>query len=290
MFIDPSSHPPEMQTSLLDPEDVAEMVGIIDYNQAIIKAMGGPLAEQGDLSRFHQILDVACGSGDWVLDVAHTNPHIEIAGIDPSATMIQYANARASSQGLTNASFEQMDILHTLDFSDNTFDLVNAHIIGHSVPREAWLPLLQECLRILRPGGVLRTTDTDGGGHTNSAAYQQMDRYMAQAMFAAGFGFSPDGLSIGMTPVMGSLLKQVGCQNIQYRAHALPFSAGSEAHESAYQTAAVVCKVGQEFAVRMSVVGQEEISQLYHQMLVDMLADDFCGIKFFLTTWGSKPL
>jgi len=287
---DPSSSVSETNTFPFDLGEVPEMASFIDHYQTITKAMGGPLAEQNDLSHFSQMLDLACGPGSWVLDVAHANTHIDVAGVDANPMMVEYASARARSQGLHNASFEVMDIFHPLDFSDNTFDLVNAQLLAAFVPRKLWPQILQECLRITRPGGIFRMTEVEGGGHTNSAAYEKMHRYLSQAMHAAGFGFSPDGLSPRITPMMGRLLKNAGYQNIQYRAFAIDFSAGSEAHGSIYRNTAIVSKIGQTFAVKMGVAKPDEIEQLYQQIQIDMLADDFCGIWFHLTVWGTKPL
>src|SRR6185312_15034081 len=91
---------------------------------------------------------------------------------------------------LLNASFEVMNILAPLDFSDHTFDLVNIGPSGARIPRSAWPTLLHECLRVLRPGGILRLTQTDGAGSTTSPAYERFHRLTVQALHQAGCGFS----------------------------------------------------------------------------------------------------
>jgi ubiquinone/menaquinone biosynthesis C-methylase UbiE len=154
--------------------------------------MGGPLAEYPPetVVSFQRVLDLACGPGGWVLDVAFASPETEIAGVDISKTMIDYAGARARSQSLTNVSFGIMDITHPLDFSENAFDLVNARFINGVFRRDAWIPLLTECRRVLRQGGLLRLTEMVDIGVSNSPAFEQMNVWLYEAMWKLGYGFS----------------------------------------------------------------------------------------------------
>jgi hypothetical protein len=48
-------------------------------------------------------------------------------------------------------------------------------------------------------------------------------------------------------------------------------------------------KLIQPFLLQAEVATQEELDQLYEQMLVEMRSDDFCGLAYFLTVWGKKP-
>src|SRR5438874_11756870 len=48
-------------------------------------AMGGVLAEQPDTATFQRVLDVGCGTGGWLIEVAKTHPTIMLAvGVDIS--------------------------------------------------------------------------------------------------------------------------------------------------------------------------------------------------------------
>ncbi len=31
------------------------------------------------------------------------------------------------------------------------------------------------------------------------------------------------------------------------------------------------------------------MDQLYQQILIEMLAEDFCGVWYYMTAWGNKP-
>lgn len=276
-------------TYIFDPESITEMARLIQLDQFTTRAAGGPLGEQGASATFQHILDIACGPGGWVLDTAFAHPQAEVAGIDISQIMIDYANARARSQGLHNASFGVMDVRQSLDFSDHSFDLVNARFLVGVLSRSEWPLLLQECFRITQPGGVLRLTESDNGGLTNSPAFEQLSEMLTRAMQRAGYGFSPDGRTLGMTPVLEHLLRAAGYKDVHSVGHAINFSAGTEAWLDFYRNSEIGSKAAQPLMIHTGLATQDELDQLHQQMLTEMNADTFCGVWFFLTTWGTRP-
>jgi len=273
----------------IDVESAPEMARLIQQDMAMTRKMGGPLAEQANPSSFLRILDVGCGSGGWVLDVAFANPNAEAAGIDISKTLIDYANARARSQGLQNASFEVMDASMPLSFTDHTFDLVNGRLLVGSLHRTVWPKLIQECFRITRPGGVLRMTELDTSGVTTSPAFNYLDSLLLKATWLVGHGFSSDGRTTCMTPMLPTLLRNAGYQHIQHRAHAIDVSFGTDTYMDFYRNYEVFFRLTLPFLVSVGVATQEEVEQTYQQMLIDMQSDDFKGMWYLLTVWGKKP-
>lgn len=270
-----------------DPENVAEMARLIGQDRLITKGMGGLYSERSDLSGIHRILDAACGPGGWTLEVALTHPEIEVVGVDVSQVMIDYANAQARVQGLNNASFQVMDIQKPLDFPDGSFDLVNARFINF-LPAAAWSPLMQEFGRITRPGGVIRLTESEWWYFTNSPAMENLNAMIIRALKLQGESFSQSGRFTGVLPMLGRFLLDAGCVNVNYRSHVIDYSYGTEAYEGFRHDAAIVFKLFQPFIVRMGVATQEEVTQLYEQMQLEMAKDDFRGLMLPLTAWGEK--
>ncbi len=281
----------ESETYIFNTESVPELFRTIKLDQTITKAMDGPLAEQKDLSALRQILDIACGAGGWALEVARDLPNVEVAGIDISRAMVDYAHARALSQGLYNASFEVMDALQPLEFSDNTFDLVNARYLTWFVPGKDWPRLLKECMRVLRPGGVLRITETDGGGMTNSPAYERLQAMTLQMIWQGGkFGFSPDGQRPWITHVLASLLRQAGYRGVRTKAHALDVSAKEEGWDCFYQQCVVIFTELRAAYIDNGLISEHEFDEIIRQVEVEILADNFSGVWYHLTAWGRKPI
>lgn len=283
----PTEPPSRQNDYFIDAESATEMARLMGQDHLITKGMGGAFSEQSDISTMHHILDLACGPGGWVLDVAFAYPTVEVVGVDISETMIGYASAQAWTQQMNNASFRVMDVTKQLDFPEGSFDLVNARFLGF-LPPAAWPRLIQECVRIIRPGGVIRLTESEWG-FTNSPAYEKLYALFANGMKAAGQRFSPERPMLGITPMLGGFLRNAGFLNIQQKAHVIDFSIGTEEYEAFRQNWRVAFKLLEPFCVKMGVTTEEEFDQLYERLELEMLLDNFRGIMFLLTAWGERP-
>lgn len=285
---DPEDQAANEYTYVIDSESAAEVARLMYQDRLLTQFLGGVFPEHRDLANVNTILDLACGPGGWVLDVAHEHPTMKVTGVDISRIMVEYARAQAHAQGLQNTDFRLMDVTGSLDFPDNTFDLVNARfLIGFMAPDD-WPKLLRECLRVTRPGGVIRLTEGEWCTTTSPAA-EQLASMLTRALNLAKRSFSPDGRTISITPMLGPFLRQAGCTGVQTMAHAIDFSAGAEAHVSMYQNLMAATKLVEPFLVKMGITSEETFERIYQQSLAEMLADDFSGIWFYLSAWGEKP-
>lgn len=283
-----SSSPDSESTYFIDSQSAAEMARLMDLDRYLTRAMGGPMAERSDYTHITRILDIACGPGGWVLDVAVAHPEIEVFGIDINRTAIGYAQSLAKAQGLSNVTFRAMNAVEPLDFPDKYFDLVNARSIGAFMPQKRWPGFVHDCNRVLRPDGILRLTEGEWS-ITNTPAQAKFNGLLMKAVQMAGLSFSPDGRHLGVVPVITHFLKIAGFQNIGQKAYVVDYSAGTEANQIVYNDAKIFGQLIQPFIVNMKLATQDEIEQLYQQAMTEMLTDDFCGMHFLLTAWGTKP-
>ena len=267
----------------------AELARLVEQERFFQKALGGLLPEHPDLPAFlaplHRVLDVASGSGGWVLELARQYPHLEVTGFDIDARMIAYANTQAQVAGLDNASFRVMNAVEPLDFPDNYFDLVNARYLA-AIPIEAWPRVMQELFRITRSGGIIRLTENEQYSLTNGPAFEKLSGMFIQALKRAGNISSPDGRTTGLTPMLARFLRDAGCQNIQRRPFVIDWSSGMEVHEAIFQDLRVAIKLLQPFLIKMAVTTPEEADHLYREAEIEMMSDDFCALWYFLTVWG----
>jgi len=280
-----SSH--ERNTDAIDNENAIEIARLMHQDYLALSGMGELLPRQIDLSSMHHVLDLACGPGGWLLEVARTYPSAHMVGIDTSKHMVEYAQAHAWVQRIRNVEFRQMNIWEPLDILDNVFDVINARFIVSIMPQGAWPGLIRECLRITRPGGVLRLTEAELG-FSNSAACEQLNSRFAAALHRSRQGFSPSGQHLGITPMLGFFLRQGGYQNVQRTAHVVDYSTGTQAHDAFYQNFILAYKQLKPFLIQAGVCQSEEFEQLYQQVQADMSAKEFCGVWFYLSTWGTK--
>ena len=242
-----------------------------------------------DPSRIHDVLDIACGPGTWVLDVAQSYPHLQASGIDLSQAMVAYASSLAETQKIVNARFQVMNATQPLDFPDGSFDLINARFIFGFMPTATWPLLLRECQRLLRPGGMIVLTEGELP-LTNSLGVERLSELFAQALVVAKQSFSPDGRQLGITPMLTHLLHDAGYQHTQRTVHTIDFSAGTDLHMSYFYPNYVTgFQLAEPFLLKMNVTTHEEVQRLYRQMISEVHSNQFCGITYILTVWGRKP-
>jgi len=277
----------EENTYVIETESATEMTRLMHQDSLCTSGMGELFPRQMNLKEVRQVLDLACGPGGWALEVARTYPTLHVTGIDISKKMINYAQAQAWVQGMKNVEFREMNVLEPLNIPDNVFDIINARFIVGFLPKDAWPVLIEECLRITQPGGVLRLTEAEMG-FSNSAACERLNSLFAVALHSTRRGFSPLGQHLGITPMLGYFLRRAGYQDVQCKAHVIDYSANMQAHDAFYQNFLLAYKLLQPFLIKTGVCTPEEFAQLYQQAQEDMSTKTFCGIWFYLSTWGMK--
>lgn len=276
------------RTYVIDSESEAEMARLLRQEQLLTRGMGGVFPEKPDLTHVQRVIDLACGPGGWALEVAFTYSDIEVIGVDISERMISYAQALAEAQQRKNVSFHTMDILKPLDFPEASFDLVNARLISGFMLREQWPIFFHECLRILRPGGILRLTEVEGG-LVNKPHVEKIAQLSMRAMNLAGMNFSPNGLYYGILHVLPRFFQQAGLHKIDKMAHFIDFSFGTEAHEGYYHNAALMMPLLEPLITKMQLATAEEWHDLMQRGLAEIYEEDFCTAWLMLTIWGQKP-
>lgn len=107
------------------------------------------------------VLDLGCGRGRAVMQMARSFPRSTFVGLDLSQEAVSWARAQAEREGLGNASFEVRDLS---DFDatapDGAFDLVTTFDAIHDQAKPA--NLLKGIGKALAPGGVYLAQDIKG--------------------------------------------------------------------------------------------------------------------------------
>lgn len=274
-------------TYFINPEEAAETARLIDLDHSLTNEMGSLFPVSVDLTHARTVLDLACGPGGWILDVARLYPEIGAVGVDISQKMIRYAQAQARAQGLDNTSFQVMNILEPLTFPDDTFDFVNARLISSFMPRDKWAPFLQECLRITRPGGIIRLTEAEWV-FSNGEACERFADMVTRAMWLDGKSFAPDGKRFGITLALRKLMSDAGLTDIQQQAFTLEYSYGTDEHQLWYENLITAFKLMQPFLIKRGVTTPEEVDRVYQQITVEMQEPEFLGLFFLRSVRGTK--
>lgn len=98
------------------------------------------------------LLDVGCGTGALLRELATSHPQARLAGIDPSPEMLAIARQRVPSAVELKTGWAEQ-----IPFEEGMFDALVSCNVFHYVrrPRVA----LGEMARVLKPGGCLVITD-----------------------------------------------------------------------------------------------------------------------------------
>ena len=104
-----------------------------------------------DLPPDSNILDLACGTGDFTLELLKRYPSAHITGVDITPEMMSIAKKKLPEGNTVNFSVGDAQNLSFL--KDGTFSLVVCAFGFRNFPDKA--KALSECRRVLAPGGKL---------------------------------------------------------------------------------------------------------------------------------------
>ncbi|WP_414544778.1 methyltransferase domain-containing protein [Nostoc sp. CCY0012] len=110
------------------------------------------LLKWADVQTAENILDVGCGIGGSSLYLANKF-NAKATGITLSPVQATRAKERAQDIGLSGRSDFQVADAQAMPFADDSFDLVWSLESGEHMPDKT--KFLQECYRVLKPGGTL---------------------------------------------------------------------------------------------------------------------------------------
>ncbi len=278
----------ESTDALIDPRRATEQVRQTEQSRLLTEAMGGVLAEQQEPGRVESVLDLACGSGEWVLEVARLFPSMQVTGIDSCAPMLSYARALARAEQSDQVCFTEMDLRWPLPIEDQTFDLINGRLLVGILDQASWPQLLAEGYRLLKPAGIMRLSEYEIVV-SSSPALQRLHGLLCQALAQAGRGFSVDGHSLGIVHRLGLLLREAGFGQIQQRPFVLDTSASTPHSHQARRLTELTYELLKPALLKWGVVDEPTFEHLYRQMQLDLLNVDFACMTFGLTVWGTKP-
>jgi ubiquinone/menaquinone biosynthesis C-methylase UbiE len=270
-----------------DRSNEEELTRLHVQDQMLTAGMGGVLPEQPDPALFHRVLDVGCGTGDWLIETAKTYPSIsQLIGVDISSKMLEYARAQAEAQQVSDrVQFRAMDALRMLEFPPNYFDLINERLGTSFLRKWEWPKFLHECQRVARPGGVIRVTDSDLA-ENNSPALTHLYEVFLQAMYNAGNVFTLTRRLV--MDELANLLTRHGLQNVQTRMHLLDCRNGTPAWQPYYDNVRHGFRTLLPFFRKWTQV-PDDYDAIYQQALSEMQQPDFVATWTLLTAWGNKP-
>ncbi len=100
------------------------------------------------------LVDLACGSGAFLADLAATFPRARLSGLDLSGPYLSQAARRSGVTALVQANAEH------LPYADASLDAITCIYLFHELPPRVRPIIVAEIARVLKPGGLLAFADS----------------------------------------------------------------------------------------------------------------------------------
>jgi len=104
-----------------------------------------------------RLLDVACGTGRTLHQIARTHPAMRLWGVDLSPAYVRAARKRLEHVSELTLAVENGE---QLPFADGTFDIATSVYLFHELPARVRRNVVRELHRVVRPGGLVVIEDS----------------------------------------------------------------------------------------------------------------------------------
>ncbi|RHZ45575.1 hypothetical protein Glove_669g22 [Diversispora epigaea] len=151
----------------------------IAHNIAMNKLFGcaysSPIEEF--LTMTGKILDVGCGSGTWLIEMAHMYPKPEYFGIDlnPCTTIPYPSNTKIIKGNLLN-----------LPYDENQFDFVRMSDFVTEFTDNEWEQSIAEMIRVTKPGGWIEFCEADLVSPENAPTFSKFLKSFTECLILRG--------------------------------------------------------------------------------------------------------
>ncbi len=143
------------------PMEDPTMVGTLQAQIEMIAPFERPLLERRGIRDARRLLDLACGTGRFLLDITRHVPHLEATGVDLFPGHLAIARRDLDAAGRADVVLIAGDACAT-GLPAGSFDAVTIRHVLQAVPHPP--AFLAEARRVLRPGGFVHALVEDYQG------------------------------------------------------------------------------------------------------------------------------
>ena len=121
------------------------------------EALGFTIDPRIPVSENATIVDIACGTGLWLLDASRLLPNAKLHGFDLDLTQAPHSSCLPST-----ITLEKWDIFEEIQPDwEGQFDFVHIRLLVLVLSGEIKKPFMGRLLRLLKPGGYVQWDELD---------------------------------------------------------------------------------------------------------------------------------
>lgn len=160
-----------------------------------------------------RILDVGCGTGRWAREMARQFPSASVTGVD-LVLPTENPSVTSTDGHAENCVFAEGNVLKGLSFPDQSFDFVHMRLLYSAIPAASWPAVVQELVRLTRPGGWIELVEA-ASLENRGPAVDQMNTWVVEACRRRG-------LDMTLGRHIGEMLEAAGISHVTFRELSLP--------------------------------------------------------------------
>ncbi|GBC04791.1 hypothetical protein RclHR1_05880004 [Rhizophagus clarus] len=127
----------------------------------------------------YRILDVGCGSGIWLLELARMYPNNEYYGVDVTPLF-------PTDNLPGNVQFFSANVLYDLPFEAFTFDFVHQRFLVRNFNTKQWQTIIGELTRVTKPHGFIEIMEMDLTPYCQGPTTKKLFEAFLSALHARG--------------------------------------------------------------------------------------------------------
>ena len=251
-------------------------------------ALQGLLPPTVNAHKMKHVLDVHSHIGTWAIDLALAYPHVTIIGLESDPRAVELARNSTLAGNIDRVHFYEANLHSPLQLADNTFDFVHLFLSQPLFRAAEWPSFLEECYRVLRPGGVVNLVNvTLGPGSSHS--YQRFSALIDQMLCMMGYGFAEHTGTSAPGVYFATLLRQAGFVEDGYLLR--PVNLGgwnNPGGRACCQLFLRGLKDSKDALVGHNLVSDAEFDALIAQKEIDILEADFCATAVLISAFATK--
>ena len=222
-------------------------------------------------------LDLGCGPfGIAGLLSPVVGPAGRVLGLDMNAGFLKHARVDAPG----NVEFRQGDAYQT-NLSPGSFDLVHSRFVASTAgdPER----LLQEAIRLARPGGTIAWQEPDGASLNCYPPHPAWDRLKAALLGA----FAGVGADLRLARRLYALARQAGLEDVQYR----PFIVGVRSQDPMADYLPFTVESLRGTVLKLGLLPEAEFPEILDECRNHLRQPDTCFTMYTVAqVWGRKAL